>query len=195
MKLIFATSNQNKKKEVEAILSSTSDIKVLGFSDIGFKEEIKETENSIKGNAILKANHIWDLYGECVFAEDTGLEVDALDGAPGVYSARYAGEGKNSDANIELLLQNMMYKNDRSAQFTTVIAYRDKNTIKSFTGIIKGQIAEKKMGNNGFGYDPIFIPDGYELSFAQMNQKEKNNISHRKLAMDKFIKFLYNKNI
>lgn len=177
MKLVFATNNSHKLEEVRQILGSKVD--VLSLNDIGCHDDIPETADTLQGNALIKARYIHDKYGMDCFADDTGLEVEALDGAPGVFSARYAGDGHDSQANMEKLLQNLTGKNNRNAQFRTVIALIINGREMLFNGIVKGRISEKKTGDSGFGYDPIFIPEGYSESFAQMSSEQKNSISHR----------------
>lgn len=188
MKVIFATSNANKMREVKAILPEH--IELLSLEDIGFTGEIEETEDTIEGNSLLKARTIFEKYKIPVMAEDTGLEVAALNGAPGVYSARYAGEPSNASKNMDLLLKNMKEVDNRLAQFKTVATYMDKNTYTTFEGIIVGTIEREKSGTDGFGYDPIFKPSGFDSVFAKMTIEEKSVISHRAIAMNKFAKFL-----
>ena len=188
MKIVFATHNQNKLKEVQKLVPST--IELLSLSDIGCTEEILETANTLEGNAKLKANYVAKTYGYDCFADDTGLEVNALDGAPGVYSARYAGESVNAEANMQKLLTNLNGKTDRTAQFRTVIALNIYEKQHLFEGICKGIILNTKQGEKGFGYDPIFKPLAYDISFAEMDMEEKGNISHRGRAITKLISFL-----
>lgn len=188
MELVFATHNQNKLKEIKELLPDN--ITLLSLNDINCIEDIPETADTIEGNASLKAEYVRENYGYDCFADDTGLEVEALDGEPGVYSARYAGEEKNDEANIQKLLKNLEEKDDRRAQFKTVIALNFKNNTKLFTGICKGQILEEKRGKNGFGYDPVFIPKGEELSFAEMEMSKKAAMSHRGKAFRMLISFL-----
>ena len=188
MKLCFATNNKNKLKEVSSLLNES--IELLSLTDIGCSEDIEETQDTIEGNSLQKADYIFNKYGVSVFADDTGLEVMALNGEPGVKSARYAGEQRDNEANIQLLLSNLNSKSNRSAQFKTVITLiTDKEKVQ-FEGIVTGSIARDKMGDEGFGYDPIFIPDGYDKSFAQMSMSEKNSISHRGLAVKKLVDYL-----
>ncbi len=186
--LIFATGNAGKAKEVGELLAGL--MKVKSLKDIGFTEDIPEDHPTLQANAIQKARHIYDRYGEDCFAEDTGMEVIALNGAPGVYSARYAGPQRSDQDNMDLVLKNLTDKEDRSAQFRTVVALILGGEIHTFTGIVTGKIAKIKTGEKGFGYDPIFIPDGYSTSFAEMEAKEKNKISHRGRAIEKLITFL-----
>lgn len=188
LELVFATNNQHKLREVKLLLPET--IKVLSLSDIGCTEEIAETATSLAGNAILKANHVTKNYGYDCFADDTGLEVNALDGGPGVYSARYAGEECTPEDNIQKLLGALINTNDRSARFCTVIALNLKGKQYLFEGICPGEILKEKHGQSGFGYDPIFKPLGYVTSFAEMTLAEKGQISHRGKAVAKLAEFL-----
>lgn len=188
MKLVFATNNKNKIIEIKALLPNS--IELLSLSDIGCIEEIEETEKTIEGNAKLKADYVTKNYGYDCFADDTGLEVKTLDGAPGVYSARYAGENATYDDNVNKLLFEMQNYNNRKAQFRTVIALNLLQKQTLFEGICKGIILTKKFGNQGFGYDPIFQPQGFEHSFAEMSLEQKGKISHRGLATLKLIAFL-----
>ncbi|MBR6805756.1 MAG: non-canonical purine NTP diphosphatase [Bacteroidaceae bacterium] len=180
MKLVFATNNKHKLEEMRAILGGK--VELLSLTDIDCHDDIPETADTLEGNALIKARYIYDKYGCSCFADDTGLEVDALGGEPGVYSARYAGENNDSEANMRKLLQNLTGKSERSAQFRTVIALIIEGKEFLFDGIVRGRISEERMGSAGFGYDPIFIPDGYEESFAQMAAEQKNAISHRSRA-------------
>ena len=177
MKLVFATNNRHKLDEVRAIVGDR--VEVLSLNDIGCHDDIPETADTLQGNALIKARYIHEKFGVDCFADDTGLEVEALDGAPGVYSARYAGEECDSEANMQKLLQNLTGKSNRNAQFRTVIALIIKGEEKLFNGIVKGTITEEKRGDSGFGYDPVFIPEGFSESFAQMSGEMKNSISHR----------------
>ncbi len=177
MKLVFATNNRHKLDEVRAIVGDR--VEVLSLNDIGCYDDIPETADTLQGNALIKARYIHEKFGVDCFADDTGLEVEALDGAPGVYSARYAGEECDSEANMQKLLQNLTGKSNRNAQFRTVIALIIKGEEKLFNGIVKGTITEEKRGDSGFGYDPVFIPEGFSESFAQMSGEMKNSISHR----------------
>ena len=186
--LVFATGNPHKVLEVKALLNERYEIKSL--KDIGCEEDIPETSLSLEGNALLKARYVVEHYGLDCFSEDTGLEVAALDGEPGVYSARYAGAGKDPEANIDLLLKKLEGEENRSARFRTVIALIQNGKEHTFEGIINGHISRKRRGESGFGYDPVFIPDGYEHSFAEMSQTEKNAISHRGRAIRNFLAFL-----
>lgn len=189
MKIIFATGNRNKLKEANQILGSSFEL--ITPADIGITEDIPETSDTIKGNAIQKAEYLFSKTGNPCFADDTGLEVDALNGAPGVYSARYAGEGKKSSDNMHKLLTELHGTTERTAQFRTTIALILKNgELHTFDGIIKGSITTTEKGTGGFGYDPIFMPDGYDKTFAELSDEEKNKISHRGLAMKKLQEFL-----
>lgn len=188
MQLVFASNNQNKIKEIQQLLPKN--IQILSLADIGCHEEIPETAETIEGNAILKANYVTEKYGYDCFADDTGLEVVALNGAPGVYSARYAGEPSDSIANMEKLLGALQGETNREAQFKTVITLNYKGNQQLFTGIAKGNITLIKSGQEGFGYDPIFQPDGYPITFAEMPAELKNAISHRGKATQLLISFL-----
>jgi XTP/dITP diphosphohydrolase len=188
MKLVFATNNKNKVKEMKALLPES--IEILTLSEIGCYEDIEETEDTLEGNAKLKANYITNNYGYDCFADDTGLEVDALDGAPGVYSARYAGENVTYEDNVQKMLREMKGKQNRKSQFRTSIALNLKGKQFLFDGICKGEITKEKHGNDGFGYDPIFRPTGFDQTFAEMDLKQKGEISHRGLAVKKLIDFL-----
>lgn len=188
MQLVFATNNPNKLKEVQALIPS--EIKLLSLKDIGCFEDIPETQNTIKGNAIQKAEYIKEHYGYDCFADDTGLEVSALNGAPGVYSARYAGEQRDANDNMVKLLDELKSEDNRSAQFKTVIALYINTKPHTFTGICEGTIIKTKQGEKGFGYDPIFKPNGYDKTFAEMDLKLKNTIGHRGKAILQLVSFL-----
>ena len=188
MKLVFATNNLNKLKEVQEMLPEA--IELLSLKDIGCDEEIEETATTLEGNAQIKANHITNNYNYNCFADDTGLEVEALQGEPGVYSARYAGEPANAENNMQKLLQNLQNTSTRNAQFRTSICLNIDGKQFFFDGICKGEVLTEKKGEKGFGYDPIFQPEGYNKSFAEMSSEDKNNISHRGLAIKKLIDFL-----
>eukprot|EP00919_Chromeraceae_sp_WS-2016_P071511 GHVR01169318.1.p1 GENE.GHVR01169318.1~~GHVR01169318.1.p1 ORF type:complete len:192 (+),score=27.90 GHVR01169318.1:579-1154(+) len=190
MQLVFATNNLNKVKEVQALIPAH--IKLLTLKDIGCFEDVPETQPDIKGNAIQKAEYIKQNYGYDCFADDAGLEVDALNGQPGVFSARYAGPQRNDSDNMDLLLNNLKDKNNRNAQFKTVIALHINNKLDTFTGICKGEITTVKHGEKGFGYDPIFKPNGYTYTFAEMDLTEKNSIGHRGKAVQLLVNFLNN---
>ena len=188
MKLIFATHNHNKLKEVRSLIPST--IQLLSLDDINLTEEIEETALTIEGNALLKAQTVYKQTGINCFADDSGLLVDALNGAPGVYSARYAGEHKNDSDNLEKLLKELSDKENRNAHFKTVMALIIDGKEYLFEGIIHGAITTQKSGSNGFGYDPIFLPGDYTETFAEMSSEIKNVISHRAKAMKKLVGFV-----
>ncbi len=188
MQLVFASSNPNKIKEIQNLVPAT--IQILSLDDIGCFEEIPETASTIEGNAILKANYITQNYGYDCFADDTGLEVDALGGEPGVYSARYAGEQKDANDNMNKILEKLAGSSNRKANFKTVICLNSKGKQNIFTGIVNGKIIEEKIGSNGFGYDPIFVADGYNKTFAELTLDEKSSISHRGLAVKQLVDFL-----
>lgn len=188
MQLVFATNNLNKIKEVQALIPSH--ITLLSLEDIGCFEDIPETQYSIKGNAIQKAEYIKNKYGYDCFADDTGLEVDALNGEPGIYSARYAGEQRNAHDNMNALLDNLENESNRSAHFKTVISLEIENEHHVFTGICEGEITIEKIGTNGFGYDPVFKPKGCDITFAQMDLELKNAIGHRGKAVKQLVDFL-----
>ena len=188
MKLVFATNNLNKLAEVQKMLPES--IQLLSLKDINCFDEVDETELTLEGNAQLKANYITNKFGYNCFADDTGLEVDSLDGKPGVYSARFAGEPANSEKNMQKLLVDIGNKTNRKAQFRTAVCLNLNEHQYLFEGICKGKILTKKQGEKGFGYDPIFKPDGYTTSFAEMSSEEKNTISHRGIAIQKLVAFL-----
>lgn len=183
--LVFATNNPHKAREVEQILGPGFAVKTL--RDIGCLEEIEETEPTLEGNALLKARYVKQQYGYDCFSEDTGLEVNALGGAPGVYTARYAGDEKSPEANIALLLKNLDGASDRRAQFRTIIALIVDGKETLFEGVCPGSIAGQKSGTGGFGYDPVFVPDGYDRTFAELGDDVKNQISHRARATQQLI--------
>lgn len=187
-KLVFATNNKNKLREVKALMPQN--IKLLSLKDIGCFEDIPETQETIEGNAIQKADYIKSNYGFDCFADDTGLEVEALDGAPGVYSARYAGNKCDASENINKLLTELKPHTNKTAQFKTVIALHINGKLELFTGICEGKITASKYGKKGFGYDPIFKPKGFKQTFAEMDLKLKNSIGHRGNAVSKLITFL-----
>lgn len=189
-KLVFATNNKHKIEEVSAMLSGKFEL--LSMKDIHCDIDIAETADTFEGNALIKAKYIYENFNCDCFADDSGLEVEALDGKPGIYSARYAGN-HDSDANMNKLLAELKEKTNRNAQFRTVIALILDGETHIFEGIIKGTIAQKKLGSGGFGYDPIFIPEGYQQSFAQLGIDVKKSISHRARAMEKLFKFLHSK--
>jgi len=188
IKLIFASNNDHKVREINSILGSK--IKLVSLKDLGITDDIPEEEPDLEGNAMAKARYVHKLTGENVFADDTGLEVDFLNGEPGVHSARFAGETKDPSANIVKLLTLMGDTKNRKARFRTVIALILENREYMFEGIVNGSIIKEKTGTEGFGYDPVFIPDGKELTFAQMDLNEKNKISHRARAFEKLREFL-----
>lgn len=192
MELIFATHNNNKVKEVTKMLPSYLTMKSL--TDINFFDEIEETGETFEENALLKAKTIFDKTGKNIFADDSGLVIEALDGAPGVYSARYAGTGKDED-NIAKALKELEEKTNRKAYFISIFCLILNGKEYFFEGRVNGTIATEIMGDNGFGYDPIFIPDGFSKSFAQMTAEEKNTISHRGKAVEKLNDFLTNLNV
>lgn len=192
MELIFATHNNNKVKEVTKMLPSYLSMK--SFTDINFFDEIEETGTTFEENAQLKAKTIFDKTGKNIFADDSGLVIEALDGAPGVYSARYAGTGKDED-NIAKALKELEGKTNRKAYFISIFCLILDGKEYFFEGRVNGTIATEIMGDNGFGYDPIFIPDGFSKSFAQMSPEEKNAISHRGKAVEKLNDFLTNLNV
>lgn len=190
-KLVFATNNAHKLEEIRAILGDK--VEILSLNDINCNADIPETADTLEGNAELKAAYIYTNYGLDCFADDTGLEVEALNGAPGIYSARYAGgEGHDSEANMKKLLTEMAGKTNRNAQFRTAICLIEKGNKHLFEGIVKGRIIEAKRGNSGFGYDPVFIPEGYNETFAEMGNTEKNKISHRARAVAALCEYLQN---
>ena len=188
MEFVFATHNEHKLEEIHSLLPKNISLKSL--NDIGCTEEIPETSDTLEGNALLKAKYVLDRYGLPCFADDTGLEVAALNGAPGVYSARYAGEPKNEARNVEKLLSQLDGQQDRRAQFTTIIALCLGKETHIFKGVIKGIITHIPRGSNGFGYDPVFQPEGENKTFAELTLMEKNQLSHRARAFSKLIKYL-----
>lgn len=187
MKIVFATHNKNKLEEVRKMLPN---IELLSLTDINCHEEIPETSDTLKGNSILKANYVTENFGYNCFADDTGLEVEALNGEPGVYSARYAGEDNDSEKNMHKLLQNLENEKNRSAHFKTVITLNLNSEQFFFEGTCEGTILTNKSGSKGFGYDPIFKPTGHAISFAEMSMEAKGKISHRGLAIKNLIDFL-----
>mgnify|MGYP001397016890 CR=1 FL=1 len=189
-KIVFATNNLNKLRELR---SAVKDFDIIGLKDLNITEDIPETGNSLKDNALQKAKYIYEKTGLDCFADDTGLEIEALDGRPGVYSARYAGPDCDSEANIKKVLKELKSHKNRKAQFKTVIALIIDGKKYFFDGKVEGEILKQKQGIDGFGYDPIFRPFGYDQSFAEMSLELKNKISHRGIAVDKLIKFLKNK--
>ena len=188
-KLVFATNNAHKLDEISSILGEK--VELLSLKDIHCHVDIPETADTLEGNAMLKAEYIYKNYGLDCFADDTGLEVEALNGAPSVYSARYAGgEEHNAEANMQKLLQNMQGVQNRKAQFRTAICLILDGKKHLFEGIVKGEIIKEKRGSSGFGYDPIFVPEGYTKTFAELGNETKNKISHRALAVEKLCRFL-----
>jgi XTP/dITP diphosphohydrolase len=188
LKLLFATQNPHKRYEVQALVGNQFEI--LSLRDLHFKQELPETHETLEENALEKALFVHQQFSIDCFSEDTGLEIDVLGGAPGVYSARYAGEGKKPQDNVAKVLQELGDNDNRKARFRTVICLFYHNETQYFEGIVNGTIAKKPAGEMGFGYDPIFIPEGTALTFAQMNASEKNGISHRRIAIDKMILWL-----
>jgi len=186
--LVFATNNKYKLTEVNKMLSS--EIEIVSLAEIGCTADIPETADTLQGNALLKAEFVWKNFEQDCFADDTGLEVKALNGAPGVYTARFAGENQNIEANVDKLLMVMKGVEDRSARFRTVIALIQKGEIHYFEGIVNGSITTERRGNKGFGYDPVFIPEGYTQSFAELGEELKNKISHRAKAINLLTDYL-----
>ncbi len=188
-KLVFATNNAHKLEEISAILGDK--VEILSLKDIHCQVDIPETADTLEGNSLLKAQYICEHYGMDCFADDTGLEVEALNGAPGVYSARYAGgEGHDSEANMRRLLKELEEKENRKARFRTVIALILNSEVHQFEGTVEGHILREKRGSSGFGYDPVFVPEGYTESFAELGEDIKNQISHRARAVQKLAEFL-----
>lgn len=193
MELIIASQNQNKLVEFKKILGDK--INLFSLSDIGLNQEIPENEKTIKKNAMFKAKFVNIQTGKNVFADDTGLEIDSLNGEPGVYSARYSGVERNSDKNIELVLTKLKNKSNRNSRFKTIISLIIDGKSVNFEGVVEGKITEEKRGSNGFGYDPIFQPNGYASTFGEMSLKEKNKISHRSIAINKMVQYLKENNL
>lgn len=189
MKLVFATNNKHKLDEVRKI-TSHHPVEIVSLAEINCFDDIPETADTLEGNALQKAHYIQEKFGLNCFADDTGLEVEALNNAPGVYSARYAGPGHDSEANMKKLLHEMEGKESRKARFRTVIALVWNGKTYTFEGIVNGTITTAKRGENGFGYDPIFIPEGYDQTFAELGDNIKNQISHRAKAVEKLDEFL-----
>ena len=189
MKLIFATNNAHKVAEVQAVLGDGYEL--VTPRQMGITEEIPETASTLEGNARQKARYLYERTGLDCFADDTGLEVDALDGAPGVHSARYATDGHDFEANTRLLLHNMDGKEDRRARFRTVISLIEGGEEHLFEGIVEGRIIDHESGSEGFGYDPLFVPDGFDRTFAEMTAEEKNAVSHRGRAVRKLVEYLH----
>jgi len=198
IQLVFATNNQHKIKEIRKVLgdlnfSDTTDkIEILSLDDIQCREDIPETQETIEGNASQKSFYIFDYYKHNCFADDTGLEVEVLNGRPGVYSARYAGPEKDPDKNMDKVLEELDSKSNRKARFKTVISLIIEGKEYLFEGIVNGVILNDKRGEMGFGYDPIFLPDGYDQTFAEMDLQTKNGISHRARAVEGMVEFLRN---
>lgn len=186
--ICFATNNKHKLEEINALLGN--EIKVVGLEEIGCIEELAEEQDTLEGNSLQKAEYIYKKYGVSCFADDTGLEVEALNGEPGVYSARYAGSQRRAEDNMNLLLANMQGKENRKAQFRTVITYITQEGESQFEGVLTGTIINEKIGDGGFGYDPIFRPDSKTKTLAEMTMEEKNSISHRARAVEKLVHFL-----
>ena len=188
MELVFATNNEHKLQEVQQLLGGT--IKLLSLADINCGDEIPETGDTLEANAFQKSNYIYEKYGKNCFADDTGLEIESLNGAPGVYSARYAGADKDAEANMQKVLDDLKCENHRQAKFRTVISLIINGEEFRFEGCVDGLILKKRSGFKGFGYDPVFQPDGFKVSFAEMSADDKNKISHRGRAVEKLIAFL-----
>ena len=186
-KLILATHNEHKAEEFKQILPQ---FRVQTLADLNYDQEITETASDLEGNSLLKADTIFRLYGHIVISDDSGLEVKALNGAPGVYSARYAGEQKDDQKNTEKLIHELKGITNRNAQFRTVITLMSSSVALQFEGIIEGAILDEPKGNKGFGYDPVFIPNGYQKTFAELSSNEKNKISHRANAIEKLVAFI-----
>ena len=191
MKLIFATANDNKAFELQKLMGDF--IEIQSLKDLLYTKDIEETETTLEGNSRLKADTIFDAFNRPCFADDTGLEVEALNGDPGVYSARYSGPACNAEQNMTLLLKNLVSHSNKKARFRTVITYREFEKTIQFEGVIEGKIIAERRGEYGFGYDPIFIPDGSQLTFAQMPLEEKNKFSHRARAFAKLKAYLMDK--
>lgn len=193
MKICFATNNDHKIKEVQALLGST--FHIVGLMDIGCNEELAEDQDTLEGNSLQKARYVYDHYRVPCFADDTGLEVQALNGAPGVYSARYAGHQRSAEDNMNLLLAKLAAKENRKAQFRTVVTLITGAGVNQFEGVLKGEILKEKRGTEGFGYDPLFLPDGHTKTLAEMSLAEKNTLSHRARAVHALTLFLKQKNL
>lgn len=188
MKIVFATNNEHKLDEINKI--SKGQLEILSLSDINCHKDIPETGDTLKENALIKAQYVKENFGLDSFADDTGLEVEALNNAPGIYSSRYAGSECNSDKNMQKLLHDLQGKENRNAQFRTVIALIFNGEEHFFEGIVKGEIINQKEGTNGFGYDPIFKPSGYDKTFGELSEEIKNSLSHRAIATKKLVDFL-----
>lgn len=189
--LIFATNNQHKLTEVQSLIGDS--FRLMSLKDIDCNEDISETAPTLEGNALLKARFIFSTFGKNCFADDTGLEIEALDGRPGVFSARYATDGHDFEANIDKVLAELSGARNRNARFRTVVALILDGSVHYFEGIVNGKIISERKGAEGFGYDPVFIPDGYQDTFAEMPLSEKNKISHRARAVNKLVDFLNQK--
>jgi XTP/dITP diphosphohydrolase len=187
-KLVFATNNAHKLEEVRAVLENK--IEIISLNELGCYDDIPETADTLEGNALIKAEYVFNKFGMACIADDTGLEVEALNGEPGVYSARYGGEPHNAQKNMQKLLTNLKGIENRKARFRTVIVLKDAERQLYFEGTIHGHISETPSGAAGFGYDPVFVPDGYDKSFAELGAELKNKISHRALAVEKLVQFL-----
>lgn len=190
MELVFATNNKHKLEEIQAILGNH--FKILSLNDIGCNEDIPEEQETLEGNASQKSFYIYNKFGYNCFADDTGLEIDSLNGEPGVYSARYAGEEKSAEANMDKVLEKLAKIKNRNARFRTVISLVIDGNEELFEGIVEGEILSEKKGISGFGYDPVFQPKGFDQTFAEMNLTDKNKISHRGRAVEKLINHLKN---
>lgn len=188
MELLFATANKYKIKEAQAIVGSR--FTIISPADLFFADEIPETGDTLEENALQKAGHIWSVFQRPCFADDTGLEIEALGGAPGIYSARYAGASRDFKKNMLKVLEQMRFHTNRAARFRCVVAYRDAEGARCFEGRVEGDLLTGFRGEGGFGYDPIFVPRGYTQSFAEMPAEEKNRISHRRQAIEKLARFL-----
>lgn len=186
--IVFATNNRHKLEEVRHLLGAS--VLIRSLAEIGCQEELPETQNTLEGNALQKAQYVFDTYKTLCFADDTGLEVEALNGEPGVYSARFTGEQKSSNDNINLLLERLEGQSNRKAQFRCVIALKQEDDVKLFEGVVKGEILEARKGSGGFGYDPVFLPYGSYKTLAEMTLEEKNRISHRGEAIRKLVHYL-----
>ncbi|MBP6634947.1 MAG: non-canonical purine NTP diphosphatase [Paludibacter sp.] len=189
-KLVFATNNAHKLEEVRAVLDNK--IEIVSLNELGCYDDIPETADTLEGNALIKAEYVFNKFEMACIADDTGLEVEALNGEPGVYSARYGGEPHNAQKNMQKLLTNLKGIENRKARFRTVIVLKDAERELYFEGTIHGHISETPSGAAGFGYDPVFVPDGYNKSFAELGPELKNKISHRALAVEELIRFLKN---
>ena len=190
-KVVFATNNKHKLEEIRA--AAGNNLSILSLEDIDCNEDIPETADTLEGNASLKARYVWERYGMDCFADDTGLEIDALDGRPGVYSARYAGAGHDHERNMDKVLSELTGIGNRKARFRTVISFIEGGEEKLFEGIVEGTIRNQRAGSRGFGYDPIFQPNGFTVTFAEMNLADKNKVSHRARALQKLVTYLGSK--